>query len=81
MTFNSLNDMSNFLVSARKYRPVNFKDVVGQETITTTLKNAISNACNPVDATCTTIPFAPEIDIAEAIIYEAPFTGSGFSDF
>lgn len=43
MTFNSLNDMSNFLVSARKYRPVNFKDVVGQETITTTLKNAITN--------------------------------------
>ena len=35
--------MSNFLVSARKYRPVNFEDVVGQETITTTLKNAISN--------------------------------------
>ena len=34
--------MSNFLVSARKYRPVNFEDVVGQETITTTLKNAIS---------------------------------------
>ena len=43
MTFNSLNDMSNFLVSARKYRPVSFKDVVGQETITTTLKNAITN--------------------------------------
>ena len=43
MTFNSLSDMSNFLVSARKYRPVNFKDVVGQETITTTLKNAITN--------------------------------------
>ena len=35
--------MSNFLVSARKYRPVNFEDVVGQEIITTTLKNAISN--------------------------------------
>ena len=35
--------MSNFLVSARKYRPVNFEDVVGQETITSTLKNAISN--------------------------------------
>ena len=35
--------MSNFLVSARKYRPVNFEDVVGQEIITTTLKNAITN--------------------------------------
>ena len=35
--------MSNFLVSARKYRPVNFKDVVGQQAITSTLKNAISN--------------------------------------
>ena len=35
--------MSNFLVSARKYRPVNFEDVVGQHTITSTLKNAISN--------------------------------------
>ena len=35
--------MSDFLVSARKYRPVNFEDVVGQQTITSTLKNAISN--------------------------------------
>ena len=35
--------MSDFLVSARKYRPVNFDDVVGQEIITTTLKNAIKN--------------------------------------
>ena len=35
--------MSDFLVSARKYRPVNFEDVVGQHTITSTLKNAISN--------------------------------------
>ena len=35
--------MSDFLVSARKYRPVNFEDVVGQESITTTLKNAITN--------------------------------------
>ena len=35
--------MSDFLVSARKYRPVNFKDVVGQHIITSTLKNAISN--------------------------------------
>jgi len=35
--------MSDFLVSARKYRPINFEDVIGQETITNTLKNAISN--------------------------------------
>ena len=35
--------MSDFLVSARKYRPVNFEDVVGQKAITSTLKNAISN--------------------------------------
>lgn len=35
--------MSDFLVSARKYRPVNFEDVVGQHSITSTLKNAISN--------------------------------------
>ena len=35
--------MSDFLVSARKYRPVNFDDVVGQEIITNTLKNAIKN--------------------------------------
>ena len=35
--------MSDFVVSARKYRPVNFEDVVGQHTITSTLKNAISN--------------------------------------
>ena len=31
----------NFIVSARKYRPVTFDLVVGQEHITTTLKNAI----------------------------------------
>lgn len=33
--------MENFIVSARKYRPVTFGSVVGQEHITTTLKNAI----------------------------------------
>lgn len=33
--------MDNFIVSARKYRPSNFRSVVGQATITTTLKNAI----------------------------------------
>lgn len=35
--------MENFVVSARKYRPSDFKSVVGQSHITTTLKNAIKN--------------------------------------
>lgn len=35
--------MENFVVSARKYRPVGFSEVVGQEHITTTLKNAIDS--------------------------------------
>jgi len=35
--------MDNFVVSARKYRPQNFNTVVGQQHITTTLKNAIKN--------------------------------------
>lgn len=33
--------MENFVVSARKYRPVTFDSVVGQLSITSTLKNAI----------------------------------------
>jgi len=33
--------MENFIVSARKYRPATFDSVVGQGSITTTLKNAI----------------------------------------
>src|SRR5262245_6350945 len=33
--------MENFIVSARKYRPVTFDTVVGQPNITLTLKNAI----------------------------------------
>ncbi|MFI3259721.1 MAG: DNA polymerase III subunit gamma/tau [Rikenellaceae bacterium] len=33
--------MDNFVVSARKYRPTNFRSVVGQSQITETLKNAI----------------------------------------
>lgn len=33
--------MSNFIVTARKWRPQRFEDVVGQEHITSTLKNAI----------------------------------------
>ncbi|MCB9294947.1 MAG: DNA polymerase III subunit gamma/tau [Lewinellaceae bacterium] len=35
--------MSNFIVSARKYRPVRFDDVVGQEHVSQTLKNALKN--------------------------------------
>ena len=35
--------MDNFIVSARKYRPSTFDMVVGQESITNTLKNAIKN--------------------------------------
>ena len=35
--------MENFIVSARKYRPVNFKQVIGQHSITSTLQNAIKN--------------------------------------
>ncbi|HNV96635.1 MAG TPA: DNA polymerase III subunit gamma/tau, partial [Bacteroidales bacterium] len=35
--------MGEFVVSARKYRPATFKTVVGQEIITTTLKNSIKN--------------------------------------
>ncbi|CAG0974587.1 MAG: DNA polymerase III subunit gamma/tau [Bacteroidetes bacterium] len=33
--------MENFVVSARKYRPITFDTVVGQHSITSTLKNAI----------------------------------------
>lgn len=35
--------MENFVVSARKYRPQSFETVVGQESITKTLDNAIAN--------------------------------------
>jgi DNA polymerase III subunit gamma/tau len=35
--------MENYIVSARKYRPVTFDTVVGQASITNTLKNAIKN--------------------------------------
>ncbi len=35
--------MANFIVSARKYRPENFSSVIGQETITVTLRNAIKS--------------------------------------
>lgn len=35
--------MEQFIVSARKYRPQNFESVVGQQSITNTLQNAIKN--------------------------------------
>jgi DNA polymerase-3 subunit gamma/tau len=35
--------MEHFIVSARKYRPKNFEDVIGQQAITNTLENAIKN--------------------------------------
>ena len=35
--------MENFIVSARKYRPSTFNSVVGQSSLTTTLKNAIKS--------------------------------------
>ena len=35
--------MNNYIVSARKYRPVTFNSVVGQRALTTTLKNAIAS--------------------------------------
>ncbi len=35
--------MNNYIVSARKYRPITFDSVVGQEALTTTLKNAVKS--------------------------------------
>ena len=35
--------MSEFLVSARKYRPQTFDQVVGQSSVTSTLQNAIKS--------------------------------------
>ncbi|GHV20870.1 DNA polymerase III subunit gamma/tau [Bacteroidia bacterium] len=35
--------MDNYIVSARKYRPATFRSVIGQQSLTTTLKNAIRN--------------------------------------
>lgn len=35
--------MEEYIVSARKYRPMNFDTVVGQQALTTTLKNAVSS--------------------------------------
>ncbi len=35
--------MENYIVSARKYRPITFDSVIGQHALVTTLKNAIKN--------------------------------------
>ena len=35
--------MNDYIVSARKYRPMSFDSVVGQKSLTTTLKNAIKS--------------------------------------
>ena len=35
--------MSSFVVSARKYRPIRFDEVVGQGHVSQTLKNALQN--------------------------------------
>ena len=37
------NKMENYIVSARKYRPMTFDSVVGQAALTTTLKNAVKS--------------------------------------
>ncbi|MDP4935001.1 MAG: AAA family ATPase, partial [Salibacteraceae bacterium] len=37
-----MDQKENFIVSARKYRPATWDQVVGQESITETLHNAIS---------------------------------------
>lgn len=37
-----MSNMSNFVVSARKYRPQRFEDVVGQQHVAGTLKNALA---------------------------------------
>ena len=36
--------MNEYIVSARKYRPMTFADVVGQEALTTTLRNTVKTA-------------------------------------
>ena len=41
MLFFTFETMGNFVVSALKYRPQVFEDVVGQQSITQTLENAI----------------------------------------
>ena len=35
--------MNEYIVSARKYRPMKFSDVVGQDALTTTLRNTVKS--------------------------------------
>src|SRR5258706_12707858 len=42
MAFQSVQALSDYLVLARKYRPQTFDEIVGQEHVTRTLKNAIT---------------------------------------
>ena len=39
----TLKNMGQYIVSARKYRPMTFDSVVGQEALTTTLKNSVKS--------------------------------------
>ncbi|HPI19421.1 MAG TPA: DNA polymerase III subunit gamma/tau [Candidatus Kapabacteria bacterium] len=41
---NNLEKKSNYVVSARKFRPMTFSELVGQQHISTTLKNAIKSS-------------------------------------
>ncbi len=43
VVYANIQHLEPFIVSARKYRPKKFKDVVGQEAITNTLENAIES--------------------------------------
>ena len=43
MYANSIINMEEYIVSARKYRPTSFDTVVGQAALTTTLKNAVKS--------------------------------------
>ena len=43
LNHHQISALEQFIVSARKYRPATFKDVVGQQAITNTLENAIAN--------------------------------------
>jgi len=40
---NNFSTMEEYIVSARKYRPTSFDTVVGQQALTTTLKNAVKS--------------------------------------